>query len=122
MDSPLFRRAQKRGHGGAGRANEEAKAKRLKMRSTVASGALSEKGDMVNREFRVENKSTKNASLGLKKEWLTKIQHEAYTTNRIPALAISFTTESGLDSPADRWVMIPEWVFKDVLESWRTKD
>lgn len=117
MDSPLFRRAGKRGFGGSGRANEKIKAKRLGAKLTPGSGAFNQKGDMVYRNFLVENKSTKKDSLALKKEWLLKIQHEAIMAGKLPALSLSFTTDSGADAPPGPWVIVPEWWFKDVLES-----
>lgn len=117
MDSPLTRRTAKLGKGGAGRNAEKKTAKRLKAKLTPGSGAFDKKGDMLYRNFLVENKSTKAQTLGLKKEWLLKIQHEAIMTGKLPALAFTFTYESGEVAPPGPWVLVPEWWFKDVLES-----
>lgn len=65
----------------------------------------------------MENKSTKKDSLSLKKEWLLKIQQEALMAEKLPALSLSFTTDSGADAPPGPWVIVPEWWFRDVLES-----
>jgi len=67
-------------------------------------------------DFLLENKSTKNRSLGVSLAWLTKIAHEAAMKGKVPALSVSFTTESGVDVDDGSWVMVPEWWFRDALD------
>lgn len=50
------------------------------------------KSDVVSKNFRIEAKTrTKpSKSITIKKEWLEKIEKEAFLTGKIPALAFSF--------------------------------
>lgn len=100
--------------GGAGIRSEDRLAKRLGARKTAASGALGQKGDMTRDRFRIEAKSTVNASISLKHEWLEKIYSEAFFTSKIPALTVTFTTGDGRPIKRGSWVMVPEDVFNDL--------
>lgn len=58
-----------------------------------ASGAMwNKKSDVISSRFRIEAKTKVRPSLSItvKKEWLRKIQLEAWDTGKIPVLAISF--------------------------------
>lgn len=103
--------------GTAGRKNERKVAKKLGARLTPNSGAMAHsKGDMHTSAFLIEHKSTSSETLSIKREWLLKIAHEALHTNRIPALAFSFTTTNG-DSKIDgEWVAVPATVWKELFE------
>lgn len=73
------------------------------------------KGDVKSDSFMVECKMTKNESMSLKLEWLTKISEEATCRDRIPAMHIRFETANGNICEKD-WVILPETVFKEMLE------
>jgi hypothetical protein len=110
MNSFLDR--QTRPIGKAGRKSETSLAKRLGAKLTPASGAATAKGDMVLGDVLLEAKSTSAESLGLKRDWLLKIGHEAMMTGRVPALAITFTDKAGTAIRDGSWVLIPEEAFK----------
>lgn len=121
MDSPFIRRQDKRGSGFHGRRAEESLAKRLQGTQQPGSGAVAgAKGD-VRRDtpsysFLIENKATKGGSFSMKKDWLLKVYQEALEQNRVPALAFQFTDELGKSEKRERWVAIPEEVFKEILD------
>lgn len=49
------------------------------------------KGDVTTKEFKIEAKRTDNAhSISFKREWLTKVSHQAFSERRLPAVAIEF--------------------------------
>jgi len=50
------------------------------------------KSDVISRNFRIEAKTKikPSKSITIKKEWLEKIENEAFLTNKIPSLAFSF--------------------------------
>ena len=60
---------------------------------TMNSGAIwFDKSDVVSKNFRVEAKTrTKpSKSITIQKEWLDKIENEAFLTDKTPTLAFSF--------------------------------
>lgn len=117
-DNPFFRRQRRAGIGAGGRRAEKKTAQRLGGRQTAASGALdADKGDFSVQDWLVENKSTQNASLSLKLEWLQKISREAMPNGKVPALAVQFTNADGTPARAGSWVMVPEHVFKERLDA-----
>ena len=66
-------------------------------RTTPGSGSMyCAKSDVVCKHFRVEAKTkVKPAkSVSVKKEWMDKIEQEAFETGKIPALAFSFGTQT----------------------------
>jgi len=65
------------------------------------------KGDIEVGETLMEAKSTTNASLGVKHEWLGKIAHEARSVGKSPALVISFINNDGSVLRDGEWVCIP---------------
>lgn len=94
--------------GDAGRKSEKRLAVHVGARLTPASGAVDgHKSDMYTPEYRLEAKSTQNASMSIKLEWLVKITEEALNTNKVPALTVSFTDGVGRPRRFGDWVMIP---------------
>jgi hypothetical protein len=62
-------------------------------KQTMNSGAIwFDKSDVVSKNFRVEAKTKvkPSESITIKKEWLNKIEKEAFLTGKTPALAFSF--------------------------------
>ena len=62
-------------------------------KQTMNSGAIwFDKSDVVSKNFRVEAKTKikPSKSITIKKEWLDKIEKEAFLTGKTPALAFSF--------------------------------
>jgi hypothetical protein len=95
------------------------------MRETYASGALViDKGDAtftatINGEVlkgRLECKSTVNASLSVKKEWLDKILSESIARGEVPLFSMSFVDGQGqpVDANSD-WFAMPKWVLAKLL-------
>lgn len=116
--NPYLARLERHKIGKAGRKAEKKTTKRLGGRAMAASGALdAQKSDFSVGEFRVENKTTINASLGLKLEWLEKITKEALPNGQTPALALQFVTPEGDPVRYGKWVCVPEHVFQEWLES-----
>lgn len=114
---PYLRRAQSPDKGVAGRKAEKGLAQRLGGTVRPGSGALAgAKGDVTLHDFLIESKTTLSASLVLKQEWLHKIYQEALETNKTAALAIAFVGESGQSQKRDRWVMVPEAVWAELVE------
>lgn len=71
-------------------------------------------GDVVLKNFLFEMKLTTKNSISLKKEWLRKIAVGARPKGKNPGLHIQF---NGIDSTCDdRWVLIEESVFKELIE------
>lgn len=118
MSNPFLDRANRRAAGAHGVQSEKLTAKRLGARQQVASGALAgAKSDLKRRAYRMECKSTKNASMGLELAWLRKIRHEAIHTNMVPALTVTFTDAQGQPLPGGNWVMIEESEFQRLTEA-----
>jgi hypothetical protein len=74
------------------------------------------KGDLVLSKFLIEAKSTVADSLSLKFDWLAKINREARSVNKRPALTVSFTTGNGQAIPNGEWVLIPMALFKEIVD------
>lgn len=105
--------------GQAGRVSERVLARQLGARPTAASGAKAHsKGDMrlksPEHKFRIEAKSTKNATMALQQFWLQKIMGEAADAGEYPALTITFTDEGGKPE-GHTWVAIPLYVFNELV-------
>lgn len=85
--TPSHRRAPKQ---------ERELASRFKGKTTIASGALSEKGDVrVRRLIRIEAKTTKNKSFSITQEMLDKIETAALAADEIPVMVIEFNDGCG---------------------------
>ena len=117
-DNPFTRRRETHKIGRGGRKSETRLAKTLGGTTTAASGAMTGfKGDIQRGEFLIEAKSTKNDSLGVKFEWLAKINQEArQAKNKRPALTISFTTEAGQALPNGDWICMRMSDFIELTE------
>lgn len=104
-----------------GTLSEARVSKKIGGRLTPASGAMEgAKGDFnldVNEDylFKMECKATNSKSMSLKYEWLCKIRNEALETNRIPALTISFVDPKGRAVPNGDHVVIPLWLFTELI-------
>lgn len=115
-DNPFLNRIKKQGVGHNGRVAETKLAKRIGAKLTPASGAMTgAKGDMKRGNFLIESKATQNESMSLKRDWLLKINIEALETGKLPALAVIFTNESGKSEPRDRWIMLKETDFIELV-------
>jgi hypothetical protein len=102
--------------GTAGRQSEKRFAKRIGAKLTPNSGATAHsKGDMHTSAFLIEHKSTSSNSLGIQRDWLLKISHEALHTNKTPALAIAFTNKDGAPLTDGEWVAIPVRIWKELF-------
>lgn len=118
MSNRWLDRQSRAGIGASGRRAEKKTAVRLGARVTPASGALDAfKGDFAVKDWLVENKSTVNASMSVKLDWLQKISREAAPNGKTPALAVQFCNEQGEPVPGGRWVMVPEDVFEELLRA-----
>lgn len=100
----------------------EAKAaKRLGGRSVIGSGSMQGvKGDIILDKgllSMVEVKTTFALSISLKYSWLKKVAEEALLVRRKPALLIQFAHTSGKPREDGAWVMIPESVYKSLVET-----
>lgn len=72
-----------------GKKQEACTAKELGGKTTIASGALVQKGDVFNDHFLIECKTTEKSYYSLKKSIWDKIQKEALNSNmRIPVMRI----------------------------------
>jgi len=82
------------------------------------SGALAgAKGDFViEPDFLVEHKGTKQLSYAIKYATLQKIVAEAYGANREPLFAFTFCKPDGGIKPTGSWVAMPKDVFKSLLD------
>ncbi len=78
------------------RKQEKELATRIGGRTTPASGALSEKGDVrLKRVARIEAKTTKNKSFSVTLEMLDKIENAALPCDEIPILVVEFNDGNG---------------------------
>jgi hypothetical protein len=100
--------------GEAGRRAERAAAKALDMDLTPASGASGIKGDLRDRMFRAEVKSTEKDSISVKLADLYKISDEAFGADVYPALVVCYTQKDGKIRERGRWVMVPDWVWTNM--------
>lgn len=118
MSNPFFERQKKeRAIGGIGRKSEENVARRLGARLQPNSGAmLGVKGDMTLEDWLLEAKSTEANSMSLSLDWLAKISREAQSATKYPALTVTFVDAQGRPVPKGAWVMIPEYMFRELVE------
>lgn len=118
MLSPMEKRAARPDKGIAGRKAETSLAKRIGGDLKPGSGALDgAKGDMTLGDFLIENKSSHGGdSFSIKKSVLHKIYQEGLEQTKSPALAFQFVNSQGQSEKRDRWVMVPEAVFQEMVE------
>lgn len=84
-------------------------------RTTINSGAVwFDKSDIASKHFRIEAKTKikPSKSIVVKKEWMEKIENEAFETGKLAALAISFG--DGKD-----YFMIDEKTFYKLVEGFK---
>lgn len=67
-------------------------------------------------DWLLENKATEKNSYSLKYETLLKILDESRGQGRLPALTLQFATADGNPRKGGAWVVIPEWVWQEMLE------
>jgi hypothetical protein len=116
IPNPYLMRVTKKDTGKHGREAEKRLAKRIGGTLTPGSGALAgAKADVKKGEFLIESKATNKESMTLKREWLLKVYQEALETTKNPAVAISFTNDQGQSMRRDRWIMIPEHVWHEIV-------
>lgn len=71
-------------------------------------------GDVELDDFIFELKQTKKKSISIKKDWLKRMSVGARPKGKMPGIQIQF---SGIDATCDdRWVMIEESTFKELLD------
>lgn len=121
MTSPFMRRVKERGTMGHGRKAEDSFARRVRGNLQPASGAMAgAKGDVVKDtssfSFLVENKATKTKTMSIQRDWCLKIYQEALEQDKVPALAFQFTTDAGHSEKRERWVAVPEHIWKELVE------
>lgn len=76
------------------------------------------KGDVKSDKFLFEAKSTAKSSISIKHAWLDKISKEAFAYDREPVLHVRFVSPPDNDICTTDWVMIPERLFKKILEDY----
>jgi hypothetical protein len=114
-DLPPHLRKEQHKIGREGRKSEARLIKHLGGRGRPASGAMpGAKGDIDLGPVLLEAKSTVQASMGLKLDWLLKIASEARSEGKMPALAVSFLTVSGDPIMDGDWCLIPMHRFKEL--------
>ena len=114
--NPFFDR-DKKDKGAHGRKAEKKTSRRLQGVLQPGSGALpGAKGDIVTRQFLIENKTTNGESIRIELDWLLKIYAEALAVGQSPALAFQFVYGSGVSEHRNRWVCISEADFKELTE------
>jgi hypothetical protein len=95
--------------------SEDRVVKDMGMRTIAGSGnQAGNKSDGVDKEYRLECKSTEKKSIRLEHDWLLKIAHEALETGRTPLLAISFVFEQGKPKKEGDWVMMRKRDFDEL--------
>lgn len=113
---PFLRRQNQHKIGKAGRKSEVRLAKDLKGRARPGSGNMEgAKGDIDLGAILLEAKSTINASMSLKLDWLLKIAHEARSEGKTPALSVSFVMPDGKAIMDGDWCLVPMYVMKEFL-------
>jgi hypothetical protein len=113
--NPYLRRGDQHPIGKAGRKSEVRLTKTMGGRGRPASGAMEgAKGDIDLGPILLEAKSTVQASIVLKHDWLIKISNEARAEGKMPALAVSFVKPDGMPQMDGDYVLIPMWKFKEI--------
>ncbi len=114
MSNPFLKREQNRRYKAGLRAERKVIKEELGGRVHPGSGAIPGlKSDGTVAEFRVESKSTKHASISIKRDWLKKISREALSAGQVPMLTISFTDDAG--NVKETWAAIPLWKLQEML-------
>lgn len=97
---------------------EKRVAVKLNGKPQKGSGAVSfHKGDVRTAELLLECKTTQNASLSIKQEWLEKVSKESVAYNKVPALSIEFQNIAKLVEKD--WVMVPAKFLAGLIEFYK---
>jgi Holliday junction resolvase len=72
-------------------------------------------GDVATPEFHVEQKTTRKASMSLKREWLRKVKEGARKFGKDPAVVITFDDSTKPYEPPEDWILMPVEVAQRVL-------
>lgn len=113
---PYLKRASNPDKGIAGRKAESNAAKRIGADLRPGSGAMDgAKGDYQIGEFLIENKTSMHASFSVRQEHFRKIYQEALERAMHPALAFQFVNAHGQSEKRDRWIAIPEGLFRQLI-------
>lgn len=116
VENSYLRRIRREGNGRSGVKAEKKTAKRMGAKLTHFSGALpNSRGDMTLDDFLIELKTTTGNSLGVKLDWLLKINQEAIQSGKSPALHIQFVDGGGNPKQCGSWVAIREDDFRRLL-------
>ena len=116
VDLPYMKRKQQHKIGRSGRKSEKRLTKDLDGRARPASGAMAgAKGDIDLGPFLLEAKSTTQASMSVKFDWLLKIAREARAEGKSAALAISFVNDEGQALLDGEWVVVSKQKFQEFL-------
>ena len=108
--------------GVVGRIAELKTATRLDATPVPGSGAMdSAKADMRTADFLIENKSTVKESYKTDLQVLARISKQARAANRLPALALQFTDESGKPVQHGAWVAFPEHIAREMMTAYKTR-
>lgn len=102
------------------RKQEKEVARRIGGNTTLASGALAEKGDVrLKGVARIECKTTMNKSFSVTREMVEKIENAALSAGELPALVIEFLSpKGGVQSSV---AVVPVWVLTDLINTVKDK-
>lgn len=98
-----------------GKRGEKATSKQLDGRLVSGSGCGRMKGDIEHGSQLIEHKSTKARSMKLDKEWLEKIEKQAFQVGKEPVLVLEF--QETMPWYCQRWALIPLDRLQELLES-----
>lgn len=104
--NPSYRRAK---------VQEKELAKRVGGRTTMASGSLSEKGDVrLRRVLRIEAKTTKHKSFSVTLEMVEKIEDAALAADELPVIVVEFN--DGMGRKVKEVAVVPVYVLNELGE------
>lgn len=94
---------------------EKEVAKRVRGRTTPASGSRDTKGDVrVMRKARIECKTTKNKSFSVTLDMIRKIEDAGVQAGELPVLLVEFT--DGFGRKVAEVAVVPSYVLDDICE------
>lgn len=118
-ENSYLRRINNAGHGRSGMKAEKKTAKRLKAQPSKFSGAKpNDRADMTREQFLIELKTTLGDTMSVRLEWLLKIQAEAVSASKVPALHFQFITGDGKPRSGGSYIAIREEDFAE-LAGWK---
>lgn len=116
MSNPFLNRIANRSKTSHGNRSEKRLGKSIMAQMHAGSGSKGRKGDMRKGGFLIESKATVKDSIGVKKEWLEKVENQALLIGKKPALSLSFVRGNGEALPNGDWVAIRLSDFKELFE------